>query len=224
MNRQVFFDPQRKRWKRLRRVTDSLALAGALLCIIFIVGRVRMKPIAGLDLRSTTKKYRALSSPPANELKTRGALNRSAHRKTDVKPSDVVLNTGEGLRAAFYTDTDPAAYSSLKQHIKQIDLLFPEWLHVITPDGGMISYTADSVPFAVVDRGGVHGVDHENKVARVISAAKEDTEIFPMVNNFNPGRGIFDPSVAAFLGSPDARANLIRQVDKFLSVNTLYGG
>ena len=45
MNKQVFFDPQRKRWKRLRRVTDSLALAGAVVGILFIVGLLRMKPM-----------------------------------------------------------------------------------------------------------------------------------------------------------------------------------
>jgi len=224
MNKQVFFDPQRKRWKRLRRVTDSLALAGALLGILFIVGLLRMKPLQGLDLRSTAKKYRALSSPPANEVKTRDSLNRSNHRKSDLSPSDVILNAGEGLRAAFYTDNDPAAYASLKQHVRQIDILFPEWLHVITPDGGMTSYTADNTPFAVVDRAGVHGVDHENKVIRAITAAKEDTEVFPMVNNFNPARGYFETSVGTFLSNPDARQNFISQVDRFLAANTFYRG
>jgi cellulose synthase/poly-beta-1,6-N-acetylglucosamine synthase-like glycosyltransferase/peptidoglycan/xylan/chitin deacetylase (PgdA/CDA1 family)/spore germination protein YaaH len=224
MNKQVFFDPQRKRWKRLRRVTDSLALAGALLGILFIVGLLRMKPMRGLDLRSTAKKYRALSSPPANEQKSKEALNRSIHRKTDLKPSDVVLNENEGLRAAFYTDNDPASYASLKQHIKQIDLLFPEWLHVISADGDLISYTSDNVKFDVVDGGGVHGVDHENKVVRAITAAKEDTEIFPMVNNFDPTKGIFDPSVGEFLSSADARASFLIQVDRFLAANTLYRG
>src|SRR3984885_4003287 len=224
MNKQVFFDPQRKRWKRLRRVTDSLALAGALLGILFIVGLLRMKPMRGLDLRSTAKKYRALSSPPANEQKSKEALNRSIHRKTDLKPSDVVLNENEGLRAAFYTDNDPASYASLKQHIKQIDLLFPEWLHVITADGDVISYTSDNVPFDVVDGGGVHGVDHQNKVVRAITAAKEDTEIFPMVNNFDPTKGVFDPSVGDFLSSADARESFVHQVDRFLAANTLYRG
>ena len=224
MNKQVFFDPQHKRWKRLRRVTDSLALAGVILGILFIFGLLRMKPMRGLDLRSTTKKYRALSNPPANELTSKEALNRSAHRKTDLKPSDVVLNTGEGLRAAFYTDNDPASYASLKQHVKQIDLLFPEWLHVVTADGNMISYTADNVPFSVVDAAGVHGVDQQNKVVRVITAAKEDTEIFPMVNNFDPAKGVFDLSVGAFLSSPVARTNFIHQVDSFLSANTRYRG
>ncbi|MEO7029367.1 MAG: polysaccharide deacetylase family protein [Acidobacteriaceae bacterium] len=224
MSKQVFFDPQRKRWKRLRRVTDSLALTSVVVGALFVFGLVRMKPMQGLDLRSTAKKYRALSNAPANEQKTKGAINRSAHRKTDVKPSDVTLNEGEGLRAAFYTDNDPASYASLKQHIKQIDLLFPEWLHVITSDGNMISYTSDNVGFAVVDNGGVHGVDHENKVARAIAAVKQDTEVFPMVNNFNPARGIFDPSVGSFLSSPEARANFVRQIDRFLAANTLYRG
>jgi cellulose synthase/poly-beta-1,6-N-acetylglucosamine synthase-like glycosyltransferase/peptidoglycan/xylan/chitin deacetylase (PgdA/CDA1 family)/spore germination protein YaaH len=224
MNKQVFFDPQRKRWKRLRRVTDSLALAGAVLGILFIVGLLRMKPLQGLDLRSTAKKYRALTSPPANEQKTKEAFNRSIHRKSDLSPSDVILNAGEGLRAAFYTDNDPASYASLKQHVKQIDLLFPEWLHVITPDGGMISYTADNMPFAVVDKAGVHGVDHENKVVRAITSAREDTEVFPMVNNFNPAKGYFDSSVGAFLANADARANFVGQVDRFLAANTFYRG
>ena len=224
MKRQVFYDPQRKRWKRLRRVFDLLALFGTILGIVFVVGLVRMKPSSGLDLRSATRRYRALSNPPSPELKSREKLNRSAHRKTDLKPSDVVLNSGEGLRAAFYSDADPASYASFKAHVKQIDLLFPEWLHVVGPDGSLTAYTSDSSPFAVVDAAGVHGVDPENKVLRVITAAKEDTEIFPMVNNYSPTDGVFEPSVEQFLLDPSAQANFIRQIDQFLAANTRYSG
>jgi cellulose synthase/poly-beta-1,6-N-acetylglucosamine synthase-like glycosyltransferase/peptidoglycan/xylan/chitin deacetylase (PgdA/CDA1 family)/spore germination protein YaaH len=223
-NRQVFYDPQRKRWKRLRRVFDILALLGAIIGVFFVVGLVRMKPMSGLDLRSASKRYRALSTPPAPELNTREKLNRSAHRKTDLKPSDVVLNQGEGLRAAFYTDADPASYASFKQHVKQIDLLFPEWLHVVTPDGNLTAYTADNIPFPVIDNAGVHGVDRENKIVKAIAAAKEDTEIFPMVNNFSPVDGVFEPNVEQFMLSADARANFVRQIDRFLAANTRYRG
>jgi hypothetical protein len=97
MNKQVFYDPQRKRWKRLRRVFDLTALFGALLGVFFIVGLVRMKPMHGLSLASATRRYRALSNPPAPELNPKEKLNHSAHRRTDLKPSDVVLNQGEGL-------------------------------------------------------------------------------------------------------------------------------
>src|SRR5215469_13045602 len=224
MPKQIFYDPQRKRWKRLRRVFDLLALFGAVTGILFIIGLLHIRPMRGLDLQSATKRYRALSNPPAPELSRREKLNQSAHRKTDLKPSDVVLNTTEGLRAAFYTDVDPASYASLKEHIKEIDLLFPEWLHVITPDGHLTAFSADNTPFPVIDNSGVHGVDRENKVARVINSAKEDTEIFPMVNNYNPKDGAFEDNVGQFLASPDARANFLRQVDRFMAANTLYRG
>ena len=224
MSKQIFYDPQRKRWKRLRRVFDLLALFGAITGILFILGMLRIRPMRGLDLQSATKRYRALSNPPAPELSTRGKLNQSAHRKTDLKPSDVVLNTDEGLRAAFYTDVDPASYASLKQHVKEIDLLFPEWLHVITPDGHLTAFSADNTPFPVIDNSGVHGVDRENKVARVITSAKEDTEIFPMVNNYNPKEGVFEDNVGQFLSSPDARSNFLRQVDRFMAANSFYRG
>jgi cellulose synthase/poly-beta-1,6-N-acetylglucosamine synthase-like glycosyltransferase/peptidoglycan/xylan/chitin deacetylase (PgdA/CDA1 family)/spore germination protein YaaH len=223
MSKQVFYDPQRKRWRRLRRIFDSLALLGALLGILFVVGLLRMKPMRGLDLRSATKRYRALYQPKP-DLKSKEQANRSAHRKTDLKPSDVVLNQGEGLRAAFYTDYDPASFASFKQHVKQIDLLFPEWLHVLGPDGGLTAYTSDSIPFSVVDNNGVHGVDRENKIAKAITDAREDTEIFPMVNNYSPTDGIFEPSVEQFLMSADARAHFVQQVDRFLAANTRYRG
>ena len=112
MSKPVFYDPQRKRWKRLRRIFDLLALFGGIIGIVFVIGLVRFRPMRGLDLRSATKRYRALSAPPAVEVRTKERLNRSIHRKTDLKPSDVVLNTNEGLRAAFYTDVDPASYAS----------------------------------------------------------------------------------------------------------------
>jgi cellulose synthase/poly-beta-1,6-N-acetylglucosamine synthase-like glycosyltransferase/peptidoglycan/xylan/chitin deacetylase (PgdA/CDA1 family)/spore germination protein YaaH len=224
MSKQVFFDPQRKRWKRLRRIFDLTALFGALLGVFFIAGLLRMKPMQGLSLASATRRYRALSNPPAPELNPRGKLNHSAHRRTDLKPSDVILNQGEGLRAAFYTDADPASYASFKQHVKQIDLLFPEWLHVLSADGSLTAYTADNIPFPVVDGNVVHGVDRENKIGRTITAAREDTEIFPMVNNYSPIDQGWSPSVEQFLLTQAARDNFVRQVDKFLAANTRYRG
>jgi hypothetical protein len=224
MSNQVFFDPQRKRWKRLRRVFDLMALLGALVGIFFVVGLLRMKPMHGLDLRSATRRYRALSNPPAPEINPKEKLHHSAHRRTDLKPSDVVLNQGEGLRAAFYTDADPASYASFKQHVKQIDLLFPEWLHVVTPDGNLTSYTIDLRPFSVVDKAGVHAVDHERKVAHTIAANPDNTpaEVFPLVQNYDPTKNMFVPMVGDFLSNPDARANFVHQVDQFLAANPSY--
>src|SRR3984885_2099662 len=161
MNKQVFYDPQRKRWKRLRRIFDVAALLGLMLGSIFVVDLLRMKPLPELFLHAQKRNYRPLANQTVPVARPGQKLHRSAHRKTDRNPSDVPLNQGEGLRAAYYVEDDPASYSSLKQHISQIDLLFPEWLHVVKPDGGLTSYTIDNRPYAVVDAAGVHHVDQE---------------------------------------------------------------
>ena len=224
MDKPVFFDPQRKRWKRLRRIFDVAALIGLVLGTIFVLGLLRMKPLPNLQLRAQSRNYRALVTPPKPALKPGQKLNHSAHRKTDLKPSEVTLNTGEGLRAAYYVDWDPASYSSLKQHIKQIDLLFPEWLHVVDGTGAITAYNADeNRRYAVVDKGGVHGVDQEFKVARAIADNRVDTEIFPLVNNYDPARSAFAP-VAPFLADPNARASFLKQLDQMLAANPTYRG
>lgn len=225
MNKPVFYDPQRKRWKRLRRIFDVLALLGVVLGIIFIVGLIRMQPLPMLRLTSQSRNYRALATPPKPLLKPGQKAALSPHRKTSSRPSDIPLNSGEGLRAAYYVDYDAASYTSLKQHIKQIDLLFPEWLHMISADGTMTAYSpGDFQPFPVIDRSGVHGVDQENKVARAIAENRVDTEVFPLVNNYDSIKQAYSPSIDEFLGSDTARATFIRQVDRFLAANPGYRG
>ena len=91
------------------------------------------------------------------------------------------------MRAAYYVQDDAASYSSFKEHVHQIDMLFPQWLHVDAPDGTLMAITNDSHrEYPVIDGATVHDPDEMNKVKRVIQAAREDTEIFPHLNNFNP--------------------------------------
>ena len=104
MNKQVFYDPQRKRWKRLRRIFDILALVGLLLGTVFLVGLLRMKPLPELSLQTPEAQLSRPGQPRPPALKPGQKLRRSAHRKTDLKPSDVTLNSGEGLRAAYYVE------------------------------------------------------------------------------------------------------------------------
>jgi cellulose synthase/poly-beta-1,6-N-acetylglucosamine synthase-like glycosyltransferase/peptidoglycan/xylan/chitin deacetylase (PgdA/CDA1 family)/spore germination protein YaaH len=224
MNRQVFYDPQRKRWKRLRRIFDVLALLGLLLGTIFVFGLLRMKPLPELFLRAQKRNYRTLANQTTPQLKPGQKLHRSAHRKTDVKPGDVPLNSGEGLRAAYYVEDDPASYSSLKQHIAQVDLLFPEWLHVVGTNGEVVSYTSDNRAYDVVDRTGVHQVDREGKVARTVAANHVNLDIFPLVNNYDPKRQIWAPEVGGFLSSDAARASFVQQIHNFLKGNPTYRG
>ena len=216
MTKQVFFDPQRKRWKRLRRIFDVVALAGVVVGVLFIIGLVRMTPLPEL-LQTPPTSHRSAVQLEATPVRGGQRPRNPTHRKTTLRPSDVPLNSGEGLRAAYYVEDDPASYSSLKQHIHQIDLLFPAWLHVVTADGTLTSYSRDNRPFEVVDQDGVHGVDHENRVARTVASAASDPtppEIFPLVNNYDPVKNMFLPSIGDFLTNPAARARFIQQIDR----------
>jgi hypothetical protein len=84
MNQQVFYDPQRKRWKRLRRIFDLLALSGLLLGSVFVV-----RP-------DTDEAARAVSQGAEAKLSRAGEWSDRCvqatplgHRRTDVKPGDV---------------------------------------------------------------------------------------------------------------------------------------
>jgi peptidoglycan-N-acetylglucosamine deacetylase len=220
MNKPVFYDPQRKRWKRLRRIFDILALAGLVLGSIFIVGLLRMKPLPDFFLQAQKRNYRAL----VDRTPAAAKLRRSAHRRTDLKPGDIPLNSGEGLRAAYYVEDDPASYSSLKQHIAQVDLLFPEWLHVIKPDGKVNAYAPDNTPYPVIDHGTVHQVDRESKVARTVETNHVNLDIFPLVNNYDPRKGLWVPEIGDFLANPAARASFVQQIHTFLAANPTYRG
>ncbi len=220
----IFYDEKKRRWKRLRRILDISAAVGLLLFIIFAIGALRIRPLPELLLETPKHNYRTLANPPipaADKTKK----ERSAHRRTDRKPSDIPLNEDEGLRAAFYVVDDASSYSSLKQHVKQIDMVFPEWLHVITPDGKLQGVSEGGTRYYnVVDNAGVHGVDRANEVERVIASSGANTEIFPLVNNYSTAVQNFTPEIAQMLANPAAQQTFINEVMRLLASNPRYHG
>jgi cellulose synthase/poly-beta-1,6-N-acetylglucosamine synthase-like glycosyltransferase/peptidoglycan/xylan/chitin deacetylase (PgdA/CDA1 family)/spore germination protein YaaH len=220
-DRQIFFDPQRKRWKRLRRLIDIAAVVFTLVLAGFIFNVLRFQQLPGLPLDVPKHNYKAL--PDVHPTRAQ----RPARRKTDRKPSDIPFNSGEGLRAAYYLQDDAASYSSLKEHVHQIDLLFPQWLHVLSPQGALMGNNPDTHrDFAIVDASGVHDPDDGDRVKHVIVAAKEDTEIYPHLNNYNstgvtPG---WDAGMGGVLKDPVKSAALRRQIVRFFSTYPVYRG
>jgi peptidoglycan-N-acetylglucosamine deacetylase len=223
--KQVFYDPNLKRWKRLRRVTDVAFLVATMVGVVFIFSIVKGQRLPDLLMPTQKRNYKALKERRIGDQLKKN-LARPSHRKTRQLPSEVPLNEDEGLRAAFYQNDEPD-YSSLKQHIHQIDLLFPDWLHVVSGDGNLIGSTPQFPVqlYSVVDKAGVHGVDPENRIARLIAAMKEDMEVFPMLNDYNPLTSQWDGDViGSMLESRAARERLHVQLDKFLYANPQYHG
>src|ERR1700690_1318206 len=137
MAQPVFFDPRQARWKRLRAVFDVLGVSITLLIIVFVYNVLRSQPLPELVWPAQKKPYHALKENEKEKAKERRRLAavKRGHRRSTASPSQVPLNDQEGIRAAFYVSEDAASFSSLREYARQIDLLFPAWLQVLTPDG-----------------------------------------------------------------------------------------
>ncbi|HWE87494.1 MAG TPA: glycosyltransferase [Terracidiphilus sp.] len=223
-DKQIFYDPERKRWKRLRRVLDAVAVVTTIVVAGFIFNTMRGERLSGLLLPTPRHNYRAIND--------RTPLLRSAHaaaparRKSNRRPSEIPLNTGEGLRAAFYVPYDPTSYSSFKEHVHQIDMLFPDWLHVNADKPALMAMSSINTlrEYQVIEGGAVHDPDDLNKIKHVIQDSRESTEVFPHLNNFNPHTQIWDPAIGKMLADPAERTALESEILRFFTALPYYRG
>jgi cellulose synthase/poly-beta-1,6-N-acetylglucosamine synthase-like glycosyltransferase/spore germination protein YaaH/peptidoglycan/xylan/chitin deacetylase (PgdA/CDA1 family) len=224
MSQPIFLDPGRKRWKWVRRIFDIVAVVSTILLIVLGINVWRQEPLPTLLLPSQKRNYKPLQTT-SHPHKAHTLYRARERRHGRSRHSQIAAASGKGVRAAFYVDYDPASLSSLRRHARQIDLLFTDWLHVISPDGKLVAYTANEEPYPVIASGVVQNIDPQHQVSRAIAAAHAGTEIVPMVNNASPLTGGFDSkSVNAFLLNPASRAHFVQQTLEFLAANPSYRG
>src|SRR5579864_4664570 len=155
MTQPVFYDPRRARWKRLRRAFDAVAVLVSALIIFFVFTALRDEPLPELLFSPQKRAFKALKESEKEKARDRQkkAVARS-HRKSKLAASQVTLNQEEGIRAAFYVPSDAASFSSLRSYAHQIDMLYPDWLHVFTPDGRLQGVDDQTNKFFDVVQGG----------------------------------------------------------------------
>jgi len=224
MAKQIFLDPKQARWRRVRRVFDAAAIFFSLLVIFFLYSALRNEPLPDLSWRAEKHPYHALKEgekAKAREKRRLATLARVGHRRKAHKaPSQIVLNSEEGVRAAFYVSWDAASFSSLREYARQLDLLFPTWLQVLTPDGHLQAVnTETNSMFDVVHGQTVHPVD--NQVMPFLKSEDTNMEVFPVVQNFDGTD--FIPAVADFLNDPAARARFRSEIALFLATDRYRG-
>jgi cellulose synthase/poly-beta-1,6-N-acetylglucosamine synthase-like glycosyltransferase/peptidoglycan/xylan/chitin deacetylase (PgdA/CDA1 family) len=216
----IFYDPEGKRWRRLRMVLDTSVIVVTLLVVFFVVTVFRGSSVPGVNLPDLKKPYHAVVKEPQKRKTVRGS---NQHPATKPRLTPVVLNSLEGIRGAFYVQWDAASFASLKEYYPQIDLLFPEWLHTLTADGRLQSVTETNALFDLMDdKGKPRPVD--DKVMPFLKSEKAQMDVLPLVNNFDPITNRWQPDVTAkFLADPAARQRFRNELMTFLATDQYRG-
>jgi hypothetical protein len=208
----IFYDAQRARWRLTRRIMEiSGALLTLLLTYFFVSIVVSVELPAGLlpDVR-----------PPFHALKTSAKKKTPARegRRRRVANIGTVPASYDPVRAAFYVSWDANSLASLKKHYRDIDLLIPEQLHGVTPDGAL----------TIVDYTNNQTRQVKAAPAEAISLLKRD-ELHTWMRSLNPPvelpmMGMLDnydgavwriDEMAALLANPAARAFLVKNVTEY---------
>jgi len=220
MSEPVFYDPRRARWKRLRRLFDVTAVVVSALIIFFVYTALRDEPLPELLFYPQKRQFKALKESEKEKARERAKkIAAHSHRKSKLAASQVKLNQEEGIRAAFYVPWDAASFSSLRSYAHQMDMLFPDWLHVFTPDGRLQGVDDQTNKyFDVVQNNTVLPVD--DRVMPFVKSENPAMEVFPMVNNSDGANWI---DVSAFLSNSDSRDLFRRQVGQFLASGRFRG-
>ena len=214
MTQPVFYDPRRARWKRVRRLFDVVAVVVSALIIFFVFTALRDEPLPELLFSPQKRAFKALKESEKEKARDRQKkLAARSHRKSKLAASQVKLNQEEGIRAAFYVPWDAASFSSLRSYARQIDILYPDWLHVLTADGRLQGVDDQTNKFFDVVQGAtVRSVD--DRVMPFLKLEDPGMEVFPMVNNFDNADWV---DISSFLNNPDSRSLFRGQVSQFLS-------
>src|SRR5580704_8967864 len=215
MAQPVFYDPRRARWKRLRRLVDVTAVFVSALVIFFVYTALRDEPLPELLFSPQKRSLKALKESDKEKARDRQKkLAARSHRKSKLAASQVKLNQSEGIRAAFYVPWEASSFSSLRSYAHQIDILYPDWLHVLTTDGRLQGVDDQTNKYFDVVQGGA-ALPVDDHVMPFLKAEDPGMEVFPMVNNFDGANWVGD--IVGFLNNPAAHALFRQQAGLFLS-------
>ena len=127
----IFYDAEKVRWRRTRRILEVSGALLTLLLVYFFVTVAGSVELPSSLLPDTRPAFHAVKKKNAKPV----ALREGRHRR--VARIGQIPAGYDPLRAAFFVSWDPNSLASLKKHYKDIDLLMPEQLHSVTTDGAL---------------------------------------------------------------------------------------
>src|ERR1700734_2386197 len=192
----IFYDQERRRWRRTRRVLEITGGLFTLILVIFVVNVFRKPELPDILAVATHWNIHALPAKLKSKTAPRG-------RKHKVATLGKLPQNYDPLRAAFYVADDPTSLASLKLHYHDIDLLIPEALHAASADGRL-------------------DIEQDPKLLTWMQASTIELPVMSMVNNYD-GKTWVTKELAEMLASPVARERLSKSLADFASAQRQSG-
>jgi peptidoglycan-N-acetylglucosamine deacetylase len=185
----IFYDEERRRWRRTRRVLEISGVLFTLLIITFLFNILRRPNLPDLLLPERGPIYHPVVQPPMRHFAKVKRVNYRPGRRSKVAALGSIPETYNPIRAAFYVNWDSNSLASLELHYHDIDLLIPEELHAFTADGSL-------------------AVDKDPKLDAWLKSINVELPMMPLLNNYDGSVWQVDP-MAQMLASSTARQRLV---------------
>jgi peptidoglycan-N-acetylglucosamine deacetylase len=184
----IFYDQERRRWRRTRRVLEVTGGLFTLILIVFIINVFRKPELPDILAAATHWSVHAIPAKLKPKVVRQG-------RKRKVAALGKLPQNYDPLRAAFYVSYDSTSLASLQQHYHDIDLLIPEALHAVSADGRL-------------------DIEQDPKLVSWMQTSQVELPIMAMVNNYD-GKDWLIKEMSEMLASPAARQKLSKSLTDF---------
>ncbi|HEX2776664.1 MAG TPA: glycosyltransferase [Candidatus Acidoferrales bacterium] len=189
----IFYDQDRRRWRRTRRVLEIVGGLFTIVLVIFLINVGRNPELPDILRADTHGGLHAIRAhlPLLKPKATRG-------RKRKIAALGKIPQNYDPLRAAFYEEDDASSLASLQLHYHDIDLLIPDSLHAAWTDGHL-----------EIDRN-----TKLNAWMKSMQATGLELPVMSMVNNYN-GKDWAIKDMAEMLAQPVSRERLTKELTDF---------
>src|SRR5215831_3384348 len=188
----IFYDEERRRWRRTRLGLEIAGGIFTLILIVFLVDVSRKPELPEILRPDVTEGLRAVRTP------SRARVVRP--RRRQVATLGKIRQGYSPLRAAFYVGDDSNSMAALQLHYHDIDLLIPEALHAISADGHL-------------------DIDPDTKLPLFLQSLQTrnvDLPVMGMINNYDAVRNVWcPPETPQMLANPAARGKLAAAVEAY---------
>jgi peptidoglycan-N-acetylglucosamine deacetylase len=196
----IFYDQERRRWRRTRLILELAGAFFTLVLIVFLVDVGRNPELPDIlrpDIHGGLHPFRGRQKKKL----------AAAGRKRKIAALGKIPQNYDPLRAAFYVPWDPSSLASLQQHYHDIDVLIPETLHSVTADGALDVVTPDGKLHPVPPDGRL-AIPPDPKLASWMETSGVELPVMGLMNN-SDGTVFQTDKLTAMLTSAPARKRLI---------------